>query len=137
MLKVQAKERMQECIRFAKEHGIADKLCETLRYLNGYACHVNDGNGNEFVDPTRTRCILYHDFAPLSFGFVMQRRKSAAFPLASPPVPTTEPIYENGSTVESSSTVARNPAVICRSFRSRSAGAAMLGGRSTHEPREH
>ena len=43
-------------------------LAERLYYLGTYADHANDG---------RTRCILYPDFAPLSFMFNMERRQSS------------------------------------------------------------
>ena len=42
-------------------------LQKMLDYLASYADH--DENG-------RTRCVLYRDFAPLSFAFTMEVRKS-------------------------------------------------------------
>jgi len=57
---------------YAKDLGeqVAANLQKQLDYLGSYACKTS---GNE-IDPERTRCILYSDFAPLSFQFTMQKR---------------------------------------------------------------
>lgn len=46
----------------AEELGKLDNLNEQLEWLGNYACHD---------DPEHTQCVLYKDFAPLSFEFVM------------------------------------------------------------------
>lgn len=46
---------------FADESGQLDQLKERLKYLGEYA--------------DETRCVLQRDFAPMSFAFVMQKKK--------------------------------------------------------------
>ncbi len=54
---------MKATEEFADKIGKRDDLNARLAYLGEYAGGVN------------TRCVLYKDFAPASFEFVMQRRK--------------------------------------------------------------
>lgn len=60
-----AEKHMHDTEAFADKLGpeMRAKLNEQLTYLGEYAGGVN------------TRCVLYKDFAPASFEFVMQRRK--------------------------------------------------------------
>lgn len=51
------------------------KLKQRLQYLRTYA----NGPGCTY-EGGHTRCVLYPDFAPLSFAFVMQKRQSAHTP---------------------------------------------------------
>ena len=59
------KEYLDEVKVIAEKIGKLDSLQEQLEYLDTYACHD---------DPTKTKCVLGKDFAPLSFSFTMQRR---------------------------------------------------------------
>jgi len=68
---------MAQVVRFAKDNGILPHPIETLRYLDGYACRVDDGDGVKFTDRTRTRCIMWRDWSPWSFNFLMERRRDA------------------------------------------------------------
>lgn len=68
---------MESVRAFAKERGIEAKLQERLDYLDTYACRFDDGEGNEGVDRERTKCVLYKDFAPYSFEFVMLKVKDS------------------------------------------------------------
>lgn len=52
---------------FAKEHGLSDQLEQQLQYLDTYAEEENDRG--------RTRCKLFMDFAPYSFGFQLEMRQ--------------------------------------------------------------
>jgi len=63
MLVIQAKERMKEVLDFATENDCIEAFLNRLIYLS----YSPDGN---------TRCILHHDFAPLSFAFVMERMRA-------------------------------------------------------------
>ena len=47
---------------FAERRGLTEKLQVRLDWLGDYACHGDTG---------KTKCILYRDFAPYSFEFVM------------------------------------------------------------------
>ena len=58
-----AEKHMKATEEFADKVGLREKLNERLSYLGEYAGGTN------------TRCVLYKDFAPASFEFVMQRRK--------------------------------------------------------------
>lgn len=62
----ETKEYFSDVERWAKQSGRWEDLEKQLNYLATYACHE---------DATRTQCVLYKDFAPLSFEFVMKRRK--------------------------------------------------------------
>jgi len=70
----------------AKEMNAIPALCRRLDYLGNYAC--SDG---EKVDTTRTQCRLCYDSAPLSFGFMMYRRKN----LTDSVTGKTEIVYES------------------------------------------
>ncbi len=70
MLVIECQEYADEVRAAAKKMGVEKDLEEQLEYLGGYACHG---------DPQATRCRLFKDFAPLSFGFVMERRKDGAY----------------------------------------------------------
>jgi hypothetical protein len=61
-----AAEHLRNVEAFADKLGpeMRKRLDEQLTYLGEYAGGVN------------TRCVLYKDFAPASFEFVMQRRKA-------------------------------------------------------------
>lgn len=61
-------EYFDEIVRTAKAAGLQDKLQETLDYLDNYG-------GKD-----KTKCLLYKDWAPLSFRFTMQKKnESGAF----------------------------------------------------------
>jgi hypothetical protein len=49
-----------------------ESLQDRLEYLGTWAC-MRDG----VLDPERTRCVLYKDFALLSFGFEILQRNEA------------------------------------------------------------
>ena len=66
MLKIFCDEYLKEVRSIADKIGKRDNLEAKLEYLLRYACHEN---------PDDTRCMLYKDFAPLSFEFVMQKRQ--------------------------------------------------------------
>lgn len=55
---------------YADNINLRENLEEQLRYLDGYA---------ERGDRGRTRCVLYPDGAPYSFGFVMQARREGVY----------------------------------------------------------
>ena len=71
MLDIENQEYLDEVMEFAKQSDQIESLQRQLDYLNGYAIH-EDG------DPARTKCILYKDSAPYSFGFTMMMRKEPA-----------------------------------------------------------
>jgi hypothetical protein len=58
----------KKVVEEAKERGLYDALKEQLDYLNTFACPDDD--------KLRTRCLLFPDFAPLSFTFMMQMRNA-------------------------------------------------------------
>ena len=60
MIRFHSPEHLLRVLQFAVRVGAADKLIDRLTYLNEYA----DGN---------CICQLYQDWAPHSFGFVMER----------------------------------------------------------------
>ncbi|WP_437230216.1 DUF4120 family protein [Planctomicrobium sp. SH661] len=67
-------ERWREVHEFANRAGLLDDLLRNLDYLETYAnrpgCLYDRENGDD------TRCRLYPDFAPLSFGFVIDCRRA-------------------------------------------------------------
>jgi hypothetical protein len=68
MLNIQCEEYLAKVREEADKIGMRAKLEEQLAYLDGYA-------GRD-----ETRCDLYKDFAPLSFGFTMYKKsKSGPF----------------------------------------------------------
>ena len=66
MLQVECLDHLDKVREFAKSTGRSRQLEEQLDYLAGYACHKS---------PQDTRCLLYPDFAPYSFYFVMERKE--------------------------------------------------------------
>ena len=58
--------RVKDALNAAKAHakaiGLTENLNENLTFLDGFAGRDN------------TRCTLHHDFAPHSFGFVLERQ---------------------------------------------------------------
>lgn len=64
-LSIECPERYNEAFEHARKIGLEDQLKKKLEYLSTYAEHGDRG---------RTRCRLVHDFAPYSFGFVMEYR---------------------------------------------------------------
>ena len=75
MLIVECEKYLEEVRAAADKIGKRESLEKELKYLSEYACHVDDSYGNDCIDLDRTHCLLYTDFAPLSFGFVMQLRQ--------------------------------------------------------------
>jgi len=65
MLVINDQEYFNEVLYFAKTTGRQDQLQQKLDYLDTYAEHGDKG---------ATRCLLGKDFAPYSFGFIMQKR---------------------------------------------------------------
>lgn len=65
MIEVSDQEYFDKVKNFAESVGKWDNLKERLDYLNTYADHENEG---------LTKCMLYRDFAPYSFEFVMMKR---------------------------------------------------------------
>ena len=65
-------EYFQTVLEKAKEMGprVTAQLQDKLHYLDEYACRPSVDE----LDPARTRCVLYKDFAPLSFTFSMFKR---------------------------------------------------------------
>lgn len=59
--------RFLEAMKFAAENNCLNELISQLNYLNTYA----DARKSEGFE---TECILYKDFAPLSFTFQMRKR---------------------------------------------------------------
>ncbi len=66
MIVDQSEGRLVEARAHADKIGLRDQLEKQLTYLAEYACQT---------DPNRTRCVLYTDFAPMSFYFVMFVKK--------------------------------------------------------------
>lgn len=66
MIVDQSEGRLEEARAHADKIGLRDQLEKQLKYLAEYACQS---------DPERTRCLLYTDFAPMSFYFVMFKKK--------------------------------------------------------------
>jgi hypothetical protein len=71
-----AHQRFAEAILYALQAGLLDQFLGQLQYLSGYANGA--GCSQDRQQGFNTRCILYRDFAPLSFTFVMQRLKRPA-----------------------------------------------------------
>jgi len=61
MLKIECQEHYDRVVEFARAQGREAQLREKLDYLDNYAGREN------------TRCRLFADFAPQSFGFVIER----------------------------------------------------------------
>lgn len=62
--------QLEEARMFADKTGLRESLEQQLGYLDGYAEHGDRG---------RTRCRLYPDFAPYSFGFLMTVRSEGVY----------------------------------------------------------
>lgn len=76
-LKVENEEHLAAVKTFAAKAGRAAELQEKLDYLATYACFVRESEADEgHLDADRTRCVLYADGAPYSFGFTMMRRQA-------------------------------------------------------------
>ena len=56
----------------ARAKGLRKRLFDDLRFLRDYACHSDE---DKQVGQARTKCLMYSDFAPLSFFFNMQVRQ--------------------------------------------------------------
>lgn len=65
MIEHHNQEYFNEVKAFAERTGQWDQLKEKLDYLNTYADHERKG---------LTKCVLYKDFAPMSFEFCMLRK---------------------------------------------------------------
>ena len=61
----ECKEYFDKVMQFAEQVGKLEQFKSKLNYLDNYACHES---------PLDTKCILYPDFAPYSFEFVMLKR---------------------------------------------------------------
>jgi len=59
-------EYFEKVVKHAESIGKLDKLNERLKFLNDYS-------------DRDTRCTLYKDFAPLSFGFQMEYKKDGLY----------------------------------------------------------
>jgi hypothetical protein len=64
------KEYFEQVKEFALRTEQLKQLEEQLGYLGKYADHNNDG---------LTKCLLFRDFAPFSFEFVMQKKVNGQF----------------------------------------------------------
>lgn len=62
MLVVQCEDRLAKARAWAEKVGLTDQLQGQLDYLEGYS-------------DRETRCQLYTDFAPHSFGFTMEVKR--------------------------------------------------------------
>jgi hypothetical protein len=60
-------DKLAEAREIAERIGLRENLERQLRYLDEYAEHGDRG---------KTRCVLYPDGAPYSFGFVIELRQS-------------------------------------------------------------
>lgn len=70
MLDVRNPAHLQRVRAFADQAGLRGQLDTQLAYLDAYASRRADGT----VDRRATRCEIYPDAAPHSFGFTMYRR---------------------------------------------------------------
>jgi hypothetical protein len=62
---------LDEVLAFAREIGMEDNLMQRgITYLHSYANH--DGEKILPLDQHKTRCLLFKDFAPHSFYFVIE-----------------------------------------------------------------
>ena len=66
----EVEQRLAEARALADSMGLRDNLERQLAFLDEYA---------EDDDRGRTRCRLYHDFAPYSFGFLMRLRRGGKY----------------------------------------------------------
>ncbi len=79
---------------FAKSQGLDDRLQSRLDFLDQYAnragCTCDQARG------LNTRCVLYHDFAPHSLGFTMQRLVTPVVDPVHPPEEAWVPWFHGG-----------------------------------------
>jgi hypothetical protein len=75
-------EKFQECRKWIKRVAAQDRarardmrrrFFEELRFLRDYACHDDE---DKQAGRAKTKCLIYTDFAPLSFFFNMQIRQN-------------------------------------------------------------
>ena len=69
MIEVQAKDELKKIINFAIDNDCLDKLLNQLQYLSSY------GSGTPDFIPGSIKCVLHHDFAPMSMSFEMLTKK--------------------------------------------------------------
>jgi len=69
MVEVKCQEAYSEALEFAEKIGLKEQLISKIEYLNSYA--------NSEDDPNNTKCMLYKDWAPYSFGFTMLKKNKA------------------------------------------------------------
>jgi len=74
MLEVQCPTEFAEVMKFAAENGLVDQLIDKLVYLSNYA--NGEGCAYDKNDGKDTKCVLYTDFAPHSFSFVIYKKES-------------------------------------------------------------
>ena len=65
------KEYYEEVIAFAKNAGMYEGSDPDAQYLNKRLQYLNNYGGS----PTATRCRLFKDFAPYSFGFIIEKER--------------------------------------------------------------
>lgn len=66
MLIIEDMAAYNEAYKFAQDTEQLDSLNQQLEYLAKYSCHDES--------PDQTRCLLFGDWAPYSFTFIMQKR---------------------------------------------------------------
>lgn len=67
----QCQQRLAEAMNQAVSKNLVGQFASRLTYLHEYAC-----NREPFAfNVNRTKCELYNDFAPFSFGFSMYQLK--------------------------------------------------------------
>lgn len=67
-------EHFRNVTRFAAERGLQEKFAGRIEYLATYA--NRPGCLYDKLEGKDTRCRLFKDFAPYSFGFVMECREA-------------------------------------------------------------
>lgn len=79
---------------FARSRGLDAQLQSRLDFLEQYAnrpgCTCDQARG------LNTRCVLYHDFAPHSLGFTMQRLVTPVVDPVHPPEEAWVPWFHGG-----------------------------------------
>jgi hypothetical protein len=74
----QCQEHFDAVKKWADENGLAEKFQQTLDYLDNYA--NRPGCDYDKTQGKNTRCTLYQDHAPRSFGFSMERQNGPGQP---------------------------------------------------------
>ena len=69
-LEIDSQNYFDEVMAFAEKVGLREQLQSKLDYLATYAEHGDVG---------KTRCLLYRDWAPQSFAFVIQLRENDGY----------------------------------------------------------